>query len=506
MSGMFSGGSKKESNVQQQMIDPNMYSMLWGSGAKQAVFDKNGRVTTPAKQGTGGLFGDARSLYMSGPLEYYPQDTYAGFNPLQNSAIGQSVNYLTSPNALSGYNAMNSASQSLMGGAGGAPQTGSPEAFYGSPALYGAPGQPPVTPPQQGGPIDFDATRQSYDSTMANQFQPLSVQQNMQMGQGANAGGTGVDYQGYANQLINDDSAINPHVQGLADQAMRMNTQNYLEQIAPQFRSGDRMSGMYGNSRSGIVESRGISDLNRANADAATSLFGSAWDAQQNRRAGLASAFGGFDTDRAIASAANSTQANIAQANRDLQAKLANQQAGLDFGRMGLDYDLGMRGLGLQDTAQRADYDLGMRGLGLQDFGLRADYDLGLQGLGMQGNRDAMTYDLGRRGIDVDWGNLNLGNRQLDSQNLISGANLAQQASQIPYQNLSSIFGLGQLLQGNTQGQMDADVNRWNFEQQAPWNNLMNLMSILQGNTTLGAAQSGQGSSKDKSWSLGFGF
>lgn len=537
------GSKKSDSQVSQNFVDPNMYSMLWGTGAQQAVFDKSGKVKTPARQGTGGILPQAMNLFNQGPQQYYPgyslvngqfqparastgptttgpatqpsdlgtswmtggdvprmsspssilpealrrmfnipnsqqggapatgapttgaapptdpnliQSTYAGMNPLQNSVLGQQVNWLTSPGAMAGANAMNQVASGLISGMGNS-GTG--------PGLDLS----QYTAPAAGAGIDWNSIRNAYGQTSGMPLGPPGAVSATPAvgGSGGGIGGTRVNHTDYLNSLLGDDSAINPHVQALADQAMRSNTENYLEQIAPQFRSGDRMSGMFGNSRSGIVEARGISDLNRANADAATSLFGNAWESQQQRRAAAANQAMGVEAQRDIARSTLQSQASQAEADRALQAALANQRTGMDYAGLAANYDLGQRGLGVDIARSASDYDLGNRGLGINAGRLAADYDLGL--------RDSA-----------------LANRDLSSRNAIAGAGLAQSAAEVPMANLGSLFGVGQAYQTNLQNQINADLERWNFQQQAPWQNFMNLMSILQPNAGLGGAQTGQ--------------
>jgi hypothetical protein len=166
----------------------------------------------------------------------------------------------------------------------------------------------------------------------------------------------------------------------------------------------------------------------------------------------MASQLAGYDQQGKIANAQLGQQAALANAQMQQQggqfnaglaqnAALANQDAGLRYGALAANYDLGAQGLGVQSAGQQANYDLGLRGLGL----------------------DANRIDLA--------------NRTLTSQNAIAGAGLANQAAQIPLQNLQSLYGVGQTMQ------------------QAPWNqygqyaNLLSQSPNSPGNTSYQAPQ-----------------
>src|SRR5512139_2087613 len=101
----MSGGSTRTKSVQNQMVDPGVYSALWGAGTVQPIFDKKGRVKNQAEvdasraaaaQSGGGLLGQAQTLAQQNPT---------GLNETQNQALTGITNYVTSPEALSGQKA-----------------------------------------------------------------------------------------------------------------------------------------------------------------------------------------------------------------------------------------------------------------------------------------------------------------------------------------------------------------------------------------------------------------
>lgn len=375
---MSGGGSSKQKSkgIQQSIIDPKMYSALWGSGAVQPIYNKKGRLTNAAAVNaggsSGGLLGTAQNLSQEPAL-----------NQTQTGALGGMAGYLTSPQALAGQAAMQNASNYLLGQMPGSGQMyagGDSNWLANNPAAdIGAGTASPGT-------IDWQAIRNAAAADLAKyQTPPQQVQGPI---------GQGMDYTGAVNQALSG-RVDNPYLQQQATNAADLASQNWARNIAPVLRGGARMTGMYGGSRQGIAEGIAAGDLNRAITDATTNLYGGAYENAQNRAAAMAGQMAGYGQ----------------------QAQLANQAAGL------------------------------------------------------QHQGQLMNYDLGAQGMGINAGQLGLANRQLTSQNAIQGANLAQQASQIPLANLQNLYGIGSTIQ------------------QAPWAQLTNYANLLYPQTNTGAAQ-----------------
>lgn len=95
---------------------------------------------------------------------------------------------------------------------------------------------------------------------------------------------------------------------------------------------------------------------------------------------------------------------------------------------------------------------------------------------------------LSQQGQDRSYG-LQANNQINDA--LASGVGLLSQGAQQPLQSYQNLIGLGGLLQSDQQNQTNADVARWNFDQNKDWQNLGNISGLLTGNATLGASQTG---------------
>ena len=446
------GGSSTTKSVQQTFVDPNVYQALYGSGATQTVFGKKGQVKTPGATGTGGL------LQNAGQLAQQP-----ALNPLQSQALQQGANYLASPDALSGYNAMNQVGQNLTNFqnpySGSVPNVQAAQAASlggSAPQMGAAQGQVSNFQPGQG--IDWLAIQKAIGDT----FRPADVT-------GGGVGGIGVNWQDAATKALSGQ-VDNPYLTDMAKGAADVATENYLRSVAPAMRSGARMSGMYGSSRQGIAEGLAQSDLNNQVLRASTDLFGGAYENAQQRAAAMAGQMAGLDTQR-----------DISGAQLGLQGQIANQNAALQAGQLGLNtaqglagYDLGRQGLGL-DAASLAQQG-SMQNAGFANQANQANLGASLDwaGLQQQGNLANAGFQQQTNLANADnWlqgQGLNMQGANMAAQNQLAGAGALQGASQIPFQNLQNLYGIG------TQ------------QQQAPWNQLGQYANLLYPQANLGAA------------------
>jgi hypothetical protein len=574
----MSGGSQTTKSVQQSMINPAIYGAMFGQGAVQPIYGKKGNIknqaaidaaAATAQANGGGLLGQAGELAKQPAL-----------NPLQTSALEQGANYLASPQALQGYNALNQAGSNLMGFqnpvnlsgmpqvsqpgampqstaanagslAGSAPQASAAQAqlAQGNAPMVGGSSASVFNPNsilqvqaaqgqlanfQPGGPIDWLGIQKAIGQT----FQPAGV--------GGGVGGVGVNWQDAATKAMSGQ-VDNPYLTQMAKGGADVATENYLRNVAPANRAGARMSGMYGGSRQGIAEGLAQSDLNNQILRASTDLFGNAYESSQQRAAQMAGQMAGLDTQRAISNA-----------QLGLQGSIANQDAALRAGQLGLstaqglaNYDLGRQGIGL-DAASLAqqgglanagmlnqvgmgNQDAYLRGAGLAQEGSQFNANLGQNanlanqragidwaGLQQQGNlanagfqqqanlanqsagldwaglgqqRDLANAgfqqqtNLANQSAGIDWAKLgqqgqmanqdaylsgqglNLQGMGMQNQAQLQGAAALQDSSQVPFQNLQSLYGLG------------------TTQQQAPWNQLGQYANLLYPQSNLGAGQ-----------------
>jgi len=276
--------------------------------------------------------------------------------------------------------------------------------------------------------------------------------------QAASVGTSGVDWKTAIQNTLKGE-VNNPYLSEISGNIGRSASDNYLRNIAPQISGGAQLAGQFGGSRHGVVEANALRDLNRGVSDSVANLYGSAYENAQSAKNASALALSGQESGERVSQAQISSQAALAQA--QIQAQQAMHQANLEY------------------QAQR-DNQLGALSLG----------DL------------AIKDKLGTGNLNLNAGGLNL---NADNQNFnqqLAGVGLLQQAAQQPITNAQGVLGIGGLQQQNTQGQINADMDRWNFNQTLPWQNLQNYAGLVTG----AGGRYGEGTMGQKgfNWSMDF--
>lgn len=359
------GGSKKTESTQTQQLDPQIRTAFFGSPTPD-----------PSGQITGGIFGEAMDLYKSGPKQFFPGQTYAGLNPIQRGALGSTINYLSSPESMGGYNAAQTVGKRLIDNPVQLPEI-------------------PTAPPD-------------YLSSMMGREAP-----QIEATAGPTAGS------------VHLPDGQNPWLQQMLGDIRANTIGDFNRSVAPMARGSAQMAGGFGGSRQGVVEANAMNDLGRNLGTAQTSLLGSVYESDANRR---------LSAEQTNASLA--TQASLAGA--QLAAERARGNAALTMQGRGLDLDLG-----------RTMADYGLNATGLRQQGL-------LQGAQLSGNQ------------------------------ALAGAGLLQDASRVPVENLAGIMAAGSDYQTDAQRRMDAARERWDFNQNAPYEALAMLQGVFQPNATMG--------------------
>lgn len=276
----------------------------------------------------------------------------------------------------------------------------------------------------------LDKSNQITAPTMA---QPAPIQ-------AASVGTSGVDWKTAIQNTLKGE-VNNPYLSQISGNIGRSASDNYLRNIAPQISGGAQLAGQFGGSRHGVVEANALRDLNRGVSDSVANLYGSAYENAQNAKNASALALSGQESGERVSQAQISQQAALAQAQIQAQKDMANAQ---------LAYQA-------QRDNQLASLQLG--GLALQD--------------------------------KIGTGNLNLAADNQNTNQQLAGVGLLQQASQQPVTNAQGVLGIGALQQQEAQNQINADKARWDYGQNAGWQNLNNISGLLTGNATLGASQTG---------------
>lgn len=72
-------------------------------------------------------------------------------------------------------------------------------------------------------------------------------------------------------------------------------------------------------------------------------------------------------------------------------------------------------------------------------------------------------------------------NYQTERQNQLMAAQLAPQMVGMDYNDAGRLAAVGSAREGIAQDQISADIDRYNYDQQLPYNNLLNYLSMIQG-------------------------
>lgn len=124
-------------------------------------------------------------------------------------------------------------------------------------------------------------------------------------------------------QQNNGDVSNNPFLQGAASAAIKPIYDNLTERVLPALRTGAVQGGTAGGSRQALAEGIATRDASTAAANATTSMFGNAWQAQQGNRLGLLSA---APTVQGVQAAPGQVLQSVGQSATDYAQKQADAE------------------------------------------------------------------------------------------------------------------------------------------------------------------------------------
>lgn len=475
--GCFGGSSKSSSTQNMQSTQTQNLNPV----ANDAIF------------GPTGLFSNAASLYQNNPLQAYQGQTYAGLNPTQNAALQGTLSYLGMGGGQgfgqSAQDEMARRQQSLQRQYN-APQqysvgVGDQAQMFSGPSLadqgltpgnsFGTASGVAAGSPYSGGAYaGYNALNSLGSSLLGNSANSITLPgvsasqvggNGIDMSQfgsitapkvdGASVGGVGVNYQDALNRALSG-SVDNPQLQQMMQDTANVSTENFLRNVLPQIRAQSRLAGGYGDSKDAIAQTLGASDLNNSIQRSNTGLLGNLYESAQNRAASTANNLSGQDMQAKIASAQLGQQANLANAGFDMQGQLANLQNALQGAQFNASQN---------QNAQLANQSAGLQAAGLNQSGMLSAF------------------------------NANEAARQQALQNQLSGANLINQASQIPLQNYQTALNVGNAYQSDQQNQYMDAYQRFMQQQMAPWQTLGMYQSLIGPYAQLGSTTNTTGSS-----------
>lgn len=106
----------------------------------------------------------------------------------------------------------------------------------------------------------------------------------------------------------------------------------------------------------------------------------------------------------------------------------------------------------------------------------------GRYGSGSYALESAKAQDSLQRNLSDISSNTRYQNYATERQNQNLAAQLLPQLSNLDFQSAQRLSQVGEAREGYNQDQINADIDRFNFDQQNPYNKLLNYLSMIQGN------------------------
>lgn len=419
------------------------------SGSGQSVTSATGdsSVFGPEWQQQGQQYGvgEAQRLYSQGGQKYYPGDTVAALTPQQKAAMQGTQNLVMDPATgqyiNQGYNAVSG----LLDPNSGANATGqqgyqatsnyltnnnmNDSAGSINNFMYGEQGNAPLNAGLMG-TASFLGDR---SNSMVNNG--LSGAQDIMNGQTNSSIDAGS--QGMAGFLGDN---YNAYTSDAVQAAIRPMIANFQNNILPKLRLS--YGGNVGNTGQGIAEGLAASGLAGQLTDAASKIGYDSWNAN------------------------NANKMNASQS-------FMNQGAGLLQNKLGASSLITGQGNNMLNNSLNASNALMGQGQNQLQNSLAA-------------TNMALSDQQNKANTGLSAGQQQLAGTALGMSNL----NTPLDATTSLYDKL---FGVGQVNQTQQQNQMDANKAKWDFNQQSPWQNLMNYMTTI--NQNYGTNTSEQGMS-----------
>lgn len=436
------------------------------------------------------LFRSAQGLYNQGPQEFYPGSTVAPFAPQQQQAMDMMTNRALSGSpqeqAFGSYLQSQLGQQNLdpsmmvnpaMQAAGGVGagqnlmmQAGSGNPYMGSAANalsgmtgYGGLGESRAYAgdPRMGAlPASEQYVNQMLQSSGGN-FGDYADQIGGRLG-----GVSDAARQSLAQTSQGGYLGSNPYLDQMFDTAAGRAGEAFNEQTMPGIAA---MFGGAGRTGGGIQQEtvqNAARQFGRDLQGMAADIYSPAYESERDRMTQAASQLGGLDVSEGQLGLGGMNlagdlyggdqQRRLGAAN--LGGDLFGQYNQADLGRANLGSDLYLGG---RQLGQQAATNLG--NLGSQFGQLQLGAGQGLGNLGMQGV-NAMG-DL--------YGNI--------AQNQFRAGSLVPSYSGLEYGNMDRLMGVGNQIQGQAQDLIGGNMQRWGFNQQAPWDALNNYASVIHG-------------------------
>lgn len=296
----------------------------------------------------------------------------------------------------------------------------------------------------------------------------------------------------------------NPFLDNVFDNAASRVTEQFNEEVMPGIAAQFGAAGRTGSGAQALTTGRAAGELTDSLSQLASDIYAPAYESERNRQTQAAGQLGQLGLGagaqslqaQGLGSTAEQAQqrAGLEAAGLGLQGGLAGLDAATNLYGLDLGQQLGAAQLGgdlfsrqnqaeLGRLGQASDLYLGERGLGqsaaqsggqlgLGGAGLAADLYNSGQGRQLQAGGALADLGLGGLGAMQDLYS-NIGQEQFRAGSLVP------QFTGLQYGDIDRLANVGASVEDQSQRLIDDAMNRWNFQQQQPWQQLGNYSNII---------------------------
>lgn len=455
------------------------------------------------------VYAQAQGLFNQGTPAYYPGQTYTDFNQIQQGAMDATMNrsggsaaegslsnmlnrtmnqpgvslapgQATATHAMSGLaTGMDTAANHTNGMDLGASR------FYADQGTGGWNDQLWKQSQYNGGP-DVSSGPQFANTALQANADPMSMSDaNEQAGSSQALNATA------KSRLQNLTQGNNPYLDDMAKAATDSVREQFSESVMPSLNATFSMGGRTGSRAHTDAVGKASEGLADTISNMTSDIYGSNYQSDMDRKLQAADSLGNLEVNEFSANSSD------------------------DIARRGLGADLylGSRGLSNDAASTALSDNLGRESLG-------KDYDINRRNLAQDATSTGMNAQLARNDMMSDWYNSGA-NRALDASGMLMDTSMGAiddmtqmfgtqgqlqlgagsqvgDLSDMQWANIDRMRGVGDDVQGLSDAMLEDDINRFNYYQNAPWQNLMRYAGIIGDNAMM------SNSSDSGGWSLQF--
>ena len=385
------------------------------------------------------LFGQAQNLFNQGPQQFYPGSTVNPLNQTQQSAIAGTAARGQGGSATEG--AFNSYLQNSLGSQG--PDVSGASGTAGQFAQAGQQGLNTLGRFAAGGNRPGDVGAAAHNA--APSWNPMSSLGGFSGPGGGQAGSRQLDATARGDYL-----GSNPFLDSAYDRAANRVSSQFNETVLPGINTTFGGAGRAGSPSHERSVQQAAGGLGESLSDLGASIYAPAYEAERGRQFSAGSQQAGYQD------ASFGRQFAGGQADQDRRYNLFNAERQRQFGGQQAAADRSFTGS--QSAADRS-FAGGESAAARQLAAAQGLGGFGLGGADLQGN-------LGLGAYDAQTGRQQGAGAQVPS------------ASALDYQNLGAVGQAGSQLRDQADRELQGNVDRFDFNQQAPWANLARYFGI----------------------------